>query len=545
MRLSFILALAFLFSPAYILASAAKQCESVAGLKLPDTTITLAKLEPAGPFTPPSAPGDHAKAITLPSFCRVAATIRPTSDSAIRFEVWMPADGWNGRFQQQGNGGFAGVIQYSLMAIALRQDYASASTDDGHTGWKDPTWAIGHPEKVIDFGYRAVHLTAQDAKAIVRAFYGPLSRQDYFIGCSDGGREALMEAQRFPDDFDGILVGAPANSWTRLFAGFVWNEQATLDDPGSYLPAAKLPLLQAGALGACDTLDGVKDGVLEDPSRCHFDPATLQCKGADRPDCLTAAQVKAIKKIYAGPMNPRTHAQIFPGYEPGAEAAPGNWSAWITGNAPGKASQSFFGNGFFGDMVFQNPSWNFRTFNLDSDVSLAEARMAPLVDATDPDLGPFEAHGGKLIQYHGWADSAIAPLSSIHYYEKVVEVTGGSSQEGRSAALKKIQEFYRLYMVPGMGHCGGGTGPTTFGGVAQLSSPKVDAQHDMVLALQRWVEQGVAPESIIATQYVGGAPAKGVKRTWLLCPYPEEARWTGTASSDDAAHFVCKLPARK
>lgn len=457
----------------------------------------------------------------------------------------MPARGWNGNFQQEGNTNFAGSIQYELMAVALRHGFASASTDDGHQNPGSPTWAIGHPEKIKDFGYRGVHMTAEDAKAIIRAFYGQSPRWNYFIGCSDGGREALMEAQRFPDDFNGILAGSPANNWVRLFVGFVWGQQATLDHPGSYIPSSKLHLLQAGAIAACDAKDGVKDGVIEDPSHCRFNPAVLRCKGADKPDCLTAAQVNAAKKIYVGPVNPRTNSRIFPGYEPGGEANPFSWSYWITGKSRGKNIQSSFAKDFFGDMVFQNPKWNFRSFNFDTDVSLAEARMSPILDSTNPDLSRFKAHGGKLIQYHGWADSGIPPLNSIDYYNDVVRVTGGEARNGRHAALENIRSFYRLYMVPGMGHCRYGVGPTTLGGPFQPPAPKANAQDDIIKALERWVERGVAPRSIIGTQYVDGAVAKGIARTWLLCPYPEEAHWTGKGSFKSAAASFCRLPAGK
>ncbi|MCL5004934.1 MAG: tannase/feruloyl esterase family alpha/beta hydrolase [Acidobacteria bacterium] len=526
--------------PGFRLAAAERPCESLVSLRLRSTTLTLAKLQPAGPFTPPGA---RAKPVALPAFCRVAGVIKPTTDSAIHFEVWMPVSGWNGRFQQEGNAGFAGAILYPLMAHALRQGYATASTDDGHTGGH-PTWAINHPEKVIDFGYRAVHDTAEDSEAIIASFYNRSAFRSYFIGCSDGGREALMEAQRFPSDFDGIMAGAPANDWTHLFAGFVWNEQATLDNPSSYIPVSKLAILQVGALAACDALDGVKDGVIEDPRRCHFDPAELQCKGPDQSGCLTAAQVEAARKIYAGPRNPRTGRQIFPGYEPGAEAAQGDWSTWITGKTPGKSYQIFFGNSFFADMVFQNSGWDFRTFNFDSDMRLADSKVGSILNSTNPDLAAFKAHGGKLIQYHGWADSAIAPLESINYYDRVIRTARGQSSRSPQAALRATQDFYRLFMVPGMGHCGGGTGPTTFGGAFQVQAPQVDAKHDMIKALQQWVEHGVAPKEIIATKYVNNKPTKGIARTWLLCPYPQEAKWTGKGNPQDEANYVCTLPGK-
>lgn len=513
-------------------ARAQRSCASLSSLRLPHTTITLAKFVPAGPFTPPPSPFGPSRPVDLPAFCRVVGVIRPTSDSHIKFEVWMPAKGWNGRFQQLGNGGFAGSIVYSLMIPALRQGYATASTDDGHTGGGAPIWAIYHPQKVIDFGYRAVHLTAKDGEAIVRAFYSHRARWSYFVGCSDGGREALMEAQRFPDDFNGIIAGAPANSWTHLMAGFVWDEQATLDNPASYIPASKLPLIQAGALAACDALDGIKDGLIEDPRRCHFDPASLECKGPDGPDCLTAPQVEAVEKIYAGPKNPRTGKQIFPGYEPGAEAARADWPFWITGKAPGKGEQLFFGNGFFADMVFKNPKWNFRTFNFDSDVRFADAKLGPILNSANSNLLPFKARGGRLIQYHGWADSAIAPLSSVGYYESVVAVMRSHLPRGADA-LRETQSFYRLFMVPGMGHCGGGPGPDVL---------RTKAGSGLVTALRDWVEHDTAPDKIVGTKFVDDNPAKGVLRTRPVCPYPEEAKWTGKGNTNDAANFVCALP---
>ncbi len=352
-----------------------------------------------------------------------------------------------------------------------------------------------------------------------------------------------MEAQRFPDDFDGIVVGAPANSWTHQFAGFIWNEQATLDNPASYIPASKLPALQAAALVHCQTLDGAQEGAFEDARQCHFDPAVIQCTDGDGPNCLTTAQVEAARKIYAGPRNPRTGEQIYPGYEPGAEAAPFNWSAWITGDAPGKAIQFFFGNAFFANMVFENPKWDFRTLNFDKDIKFTDDKVGRILNATNPDLRAFQAHGGKMIQYHGWADAAVAPTDSINYYEKVVSVMKGKSRgKDEGSNLQRTQAFYRLFMVPGMAHCGGGPGADNFGNRPDVPSPQVDAEHDIVSSLDRWVVQGVPPQRFVATKYVEDKPAKGIVRTHLLCPYPQVAQWTGKGSRDDAANFVCGLP---
>jgi hypothetical protein len=527
-------------------------CETLGKLQLPNTTMTLAEPVPTGPFTPVPAPAtktEHSEnafaglSFELPAFCRVTGVIKPTDDSEIKFELWLPTSNWNGRFQQEGNGGYAGLIPYWSMIPALRQGYATAATDDGHTGGGRPAWAVGHPEKVIDFGYRAVHETAEKAKLIVRTFYGKPAHHSYFVGCSDGGREALMEAQRFPGDFDGILAGAPANFWTHLFAGFVWNGNAVLAN-GAFIPPNKLPLIQSAALTACDSRDGVKDGVIADPLACRFDVAVLQCKGTEAADCLTTAQVEAAKKIYAGPKNPRTGLQIFPGFEPGDEAGRGGWGPWITGQEPGKSLAYFFAVTFFADMVFEDPKWDVKNFDFDKDPAKADSKVGRILNSADPNLRAFNKRGGKLIQYHGWADYAIPPRSSIKYYENVVAAAGG---------VKKIENFYRLYMVPGTEHCGGGPGPTTFLGPFQIQ-PSVDGaehsivssdpSHNMITALEAWVERGDAPDKIIATKYVDDKPQKGTSRTWLLCPYPKHAKWTGKGSTNHSSAYTCEQPGK-
>jgi Tannase and feruloyl esterase len=516
-------------------AVAQKSCESLSALTLANATITSATSVAAGAFKPPAGPGQPAPTEPLPAFCRVAGTAKPSSDSEIKFELWLPISGWNGKYEQVGNGGFAGTIPLSAMASPLLRGYATAGTDDGHAASTDGLWALGHPEKLIDFGYRAVHETSVQAKAITQAFYGKDLARSYFVGCSDGGREALMEAQRFPDDFVGIVAGAPANNWTHLLVGAIWTEQALLNEPASYLPPSKLPVLQNAVVAACDALDGVKDGVIGDPRRCHFDPAVVQCKGADAPDCLTEPQVAAVRKIYGGPRNPRTGAQIFPGYSPGTEAVPANWRVWISGNGPGQPTlQAFFGNTFYAYMVFENPKWDFHTFNFDSDVQTADDKTAGILNSTDPDLAKFKARGGKLIQYHGWGDAAIPPQNSIDYFERVQSVMGKTARE---RDLGATQDFYRLFMVPGMSHCAGGVGATAFGNVP---SAQRDPGHDVVSALDQWVEKGVAPIQIIATGFVGGDPAKGVEITRPLCPFPEEAVYKGSGDTNSAASFSCQ-----
>jgi Tannase and feruloyl esterase len=510
-------------------AMAAQSCESLAKLQLPNTTITRAESVAPGSFTPPQG-----KAIpNVPAICRVAGVIKPSSDSDIQFEVWMPASGWNGKFQGVGNGGFAGAISYGQMAAEVTHNYATASTDTGHQAGQsmapDAAWALHHPEKIADFGYRAIHETAVNAKAIMRAFYGGVPKRSYFSSCSNGGRQALMEAQRYPEDYDGIIAGAPANYWTHLLANAAWDLLALMGDKDSYIPAKKLPAIQAAALAACDALDGVKDGVIEDPARCHYDPGVLLCKGPETDSCLTAPQITALKKLYAGGRT-TNGKQIFPGYAPGGEGESGGWGPWITGPAPEKSLMFYFGTQYFKDMVFDNPAWDFHTFNVDRDTQTADERTARNLNATDPDLSRFRAHGGKLILYHGWSDAAIAAPNTINYYQSVVSKMGSGETAG----------FVRLFMVPGMQHCGGGSGPNSFG---QFGPAMGDADHDVEAALERWVEQGTAPERIIATKHKNDQdPTSDVVRTRPLCMYPAEARYKGSGSTDDAANFSCGKP---
>lgn len=509
--------------------AAQESCESLAKLSLPNTKITLAQVVPAGTFVGPPPPFPMPVPPSykdVPAFCRVTAEIAPTSDSDIKIEVWMPASGWNGKFRGQGNGGFAGVIDYPGLGEAVKRGYASAGTDTGHTT-VDAAWALAHPEKVIDFGYRALHEMTEKAKAIVGAFYGNGLRQSYFASCSDGGREALMEAQRFPADYDGILAGAPANYWTHLLVGSMWQLRATTLDPASYIPASKIPALSEAVLAACDAQDGLRDGLLNDPRQCHFNPDTMLCKEADSHTCLTAAQVEALKKIYAGPQD-SAGRHLFPGIPPGGEAGMGGWPLWITGNAPGRGLIAFFAIGYFSNMVYGKADWNYKTFDIDEATRMADRKTAQALNATDPNLRPFMKRGGKLILYHGWSDAAIPALNTIDYYNQVAATMGP----------KNIDKFVRLYMVPGMQHCGGGPGPNSFGQGGGL--PTDNPEHNAYMALEQWVEKGVAPSKIIATKFVDDLnPAKGVKMTRPLCPYPQVAKYKGSGDVNDAANFVC------
>lgn len=500
-------------------AAEAVPCERLSQLNLPDTTITLAESVPAGDFTPPY--GDRLE--QLPAFCRVMGVIKPTSDSNIRFEVWLPDSHWNEKYLGWGNGGFAGGIDFRGLGGNLKRGYATAGTDTGHEAEGiDASWALHHPEKVADFGFRGLHLTTLNAKQLIEAFYAHPAHRAFFDACSDGGREALMEAQRFPEDFDGILAGAPANFWTNLLSSGVYMGHAMYADPESYISSVKLPAISAAVLKACDAQDGVKDGIVSDPVHCRFDPAVLLCKGADSRDCLTAPQIDSLKKLYAGGRTSRGE-KIMPGYLPGSEEGQGGWGPWILGEAPGLSAGAGFTAGYFRYIVFEDPAWNIVTANVD-DALRAAQKTAQELNATDPDLSRFEARGGKLILYHGWNDPAIPALNTIDYYNSVI------AKMGAPAAAT----FTRLYMVPGMQHCFGGPGATSFG---QLGTTTAEGpERGIYASLEAWVEKGVTPNQIIATKYTS---ADKVEMTRPLCPYPEIAQYKGSGDTNDYRNFVC------
>lgn len=517
------------FAPSAFAASPTPDCKALASIKIPQTTIVSAELVAAGTFKTPG--GDALP--ELQAFCRVTGVASPSRDSDIRFEVWLPAADWNGRLWGAGNGGFAGDMPYDDLGARLAEGYATVGTDTGHQGGPtDAAWAAGHPEKVIDYGYRAIHEVAVRAKTILSAFYGRNASHAYFSSCSNGGRQGLMEAQRYPDDYDGIIAGSPALDQTHLFAGiasidFIWFRKR-----GGYFPPSKLPAIQAAALAACDSIDGIKDGVIDDPRRCHFDPSVLLCKGAETDQCLTPPQLAALRTIYAG--QTLAGGTRFHGYSPGAETGSGNWSwsGWITGSfmpgAPqGDTGFHEFALGYFSGFVFENPKWDFHSFDPDHDTLLGDRKLAAILNATDADLSRFAARGGKLILYHGWADQGVQPLTTVDYYERVRDTLG----------QKTAADSVRLFMVPGMLHCFGGPGPNSFG---QFAAGKGDPDSKIGAALQRWVEQGTAPERIIATKR---KPNGDVLRTRPLCAFPNVAHYRGTGSTDDAANFDCVAPA--
>ena len=503
----------------------AANCDALASLTLADTTITEAKSVRPGAFTPPGG-GRNARAIEkLPAFCQVHGVLKPTPASVIHFEVWLPIDNWNGKLQVVGNGGLAGTISYPAMAAALRSGFATASTDTGHTAAEPRTW-LQDRERLIDYSYRGLHLTTVNAKTIADAYYSQKPKYAYYSGCSTGGKQGLMEAQRYPADFDGILAGDAANYWTHQMVSEVWNGVVT-SSPDTNLPKEKLQLVQDAALAACDALDGAVDGLVSDPMRCHFDPGKLQCKGADAANCLTTAQVDAVRKIYSGPVNPRTGTKIYPGLYPGGELG------WAPGTVINRTTTSgVSSNDFWSYAVFQKPDWAFRSLDFDHDVQTLDEKYAQITNATDPNLEEFRKLGHKLIYYHGAADPLIPAQNGIDYYETVI-----AAQKG----LDRTQGFYRAFLVPGLYHCAGGPGPIAFGTSLPAPSTETDADHDILLSLERWVEQSAPPAKVIATKYVDNSPAKGVAFQRPLCPYPQVAKYKGSGDMNDAANFTCAV----
>jgi feruloyl esterase len=473
--------------------TAAPTCSSLTRLIIPNTAVTSAVDVSAGAFTPPGA----ARSINLPEFCRVMAVSRPANDSEIHFELWMPAPAnWNINFEGTGNG-FSGSLSYTTMADALNRGYATAGSDTGHVP-DDLTFGVGHPDKIDDWAFRAVHVMTETAKLIVRDYYGRLPQYSYFAGCSTGGQQALTEAQRFPADYNGLVAGDPGHNRIHLMAGAMWTLEAARP-----LTAAKLPLITKAAIAACDAVDGVTDGIIDDPRRCRFDPGELLCKGRANDSCLSAAQVASVRKIYGGATNPRTGERIFAGWTLGTETS---WTTYFVGPAEPRRNE------FWKLWVFNDPEWDWRTFDFDRDLAFADTKMA-VVNSVDADLRPFRARNGKLLMYHGWADGNVPATDAIEYYERVTHAVGRSD---------RTSDVVRLFLAPGMGHCSGGDGPNTF---------------DTLSALEQWVEHGNAPAQMIASKIANGVTS----RTRPLCPYPQIAKWNGRGSTDDAANFVCAM----
>lgn len=481
-------------------------CSRITQSQLPGAMILSATTVAAGTFVPPGGGNAQANArfASLPSFCRVRATLTPTADSTIGTEVWLPGSGWNGRFQAVGGRALGGIIVYPAMADALVAGYATASTDTGHVG-PGGAFGLGHPEKVTDHGYRAVHEMTVFAKTVIGSFYDRSADRSYFNGCSLGGRQALAEIQRYPADYDGVITGDIANDITGLYAARLTQHQFSRRSAQSALTPAALGALNAAAVKACDRLDGVSDGVIENPLQCRFDPGSVACGAPGAPaDCLNAEQVETARFLYAPVTRPDTGAVVSNGLMPGSEAG---WTA-ILGPEPERNSVEVYRY-----IVFRNAGWDWHAFDLRSALAAAPASQLKDIDATDPNLRAYVARGGKLLMTHGWADPQTPPLNGIDYYTRARAAVGE----------READPSIRLFMVPGMGHCSGGVGTDDF---------------DAMVPLSEWVERGRAPERVDARRLVGGE----VVRTRPLCAYPNVAHWNGTGDTNLASSFSCAAP---
>ena len=447
--------------------------QKISGLNIPGLTITDIKFIDTGSYKPAVSENTFTG---LPPFCLVAATIKPAPESNIRIELWMPQHNWNNRFLGTGNGGGAGNIAYGSLADGLRKGYATANTDMGTSPYADA--AINHPERWIDFGYRATHLMTVVSKEIIKVFYNQAQHDAYFMGCSTGGQQALMEAQRYPRDYNGIIAGAPANNRTHLHTEFLYNHKLTNQNGTEMFSQEDISYITRTIIAAYAEKDGgaPEDNFLTDPRKFKFDPEALfKCKDPGKDSCLSDVQIETLKKIYAGPVNPGTGEQIYTPFPPGSES-----------NFGGLAYQQS-ANGF-NDLAYQykwvfGADFDYTKFDFDKDQAKLDSILAPILNANDPNLNPFKKCGGKLIMYTGTADPLVPYPDAINYYERVVRT---------QKDLNHTQSFFRYFLVPGMGHCGGGSGLNRFG-VQQ------DSEHDILLALVKWVEQGKAPEKIIAT----------------------------------------------
>jgi feruloyl esterase len=487
-------------------ATPSKSCESLSSFKADGIVAIAARIVAATPETP--------------QHCRVTGTIAPE----VAFEINLP-DRWNRRFYMTGNGGLAGdaldTPNNADRTGALMNGFVMARTNTGHDARKEPSgsFILSDPQKAIDYAYRAVHVTAETAKKIATDYYAKPITFSYWNSCSNGGRQGLLEAQRFPDDFDGIVANAPWVDQTGFTIGAIWNQKALTDVPVS---AAKINLVAEKAMAKCDEIDGLKDGLIDDPRKCSFDPArdVPACReGSDTPDCLTSAQAAAIKKVYSGPVS--QGKAFFPGYMVGSEAlTPGQngansgWLGPIIPAQPNAKPADFnLAEGVMRYLVLDPPQAEYDTLKVDFDQAAKTIeRWSKLADAKDADLSKFRKSGGKLIMTYGWADTILQPLQGVRYYESV------AAKHGKDTA-----DFVRLFMVPGMAHCGGGVGPD---------------RNDAVTAVIDWVEKGQAPDHLIATKVTNGQPV----RTRPLCPYPQVARYKGQGSIDDAASFSCVVP---
>jgi feruloyl esterase len=490
-------------------------CESVSKLAISDTTFTTVKNQPAGDFTPPQG----AVLSGLPGFCRIAATAKPSAASNIRIEIWMPSKNWNGKYLGLGNGGLGGSIDYKALSLGLARGYAVAHTDMGTSPNADTL--IGQPERWIDYGHRSTHLMTTMAKEVIQSYYGKNASYSYFYGCSTGGGQGLHEAQRYPADYNGIVAGAPGHNRTGTHTDIFWNFVVTRGS--AYLPQSKLNLLKKTATAACDGADSVTDGIINAPEKCNFNPQVLQCSGADSDSCLTADQVKAAQSIYAGPVDTVTGKQIFPGPAPGSETG---WGLGVT--APAANERAPF------DAIFKTvfgPAWDWKTFDFSQDMTTMDTALGPMVNALNPDLNSFNSLGGKIISFVGLTDPILSYKEPQRYFERVEQTMPGQSAK-----------FARLYFAPGMNHCSGGDGPNVFGNDLSQSPWPTDPKRDLLAALETWVEKGSAPDSLIATKFVGDNTKNAVLMSRPLCAWPKVIKYKGAGDPNSEDSFICSNP---
>ncbi|CAN5344003.1 tannase/feruloyl esterase family alpha/beta hydrolase [soil metagenome] len=491
---------------------------------LQDAKVRSVTMIKPGPYTTTRAPS---VIDDMPAFCRVLATATPTKDSSIDFEVWLPLHSvWNGKLVSTGNGGYSTVPSYTDMAYALKQGYAVVGGDTGHVE-DDMLWGVGHPEKIFDWSSRSVHAITVAGKKIVSALNAREPERAYYYGCSTGGQQGFAQVQRYPNDFDGVIAGAPAYDRTALHAEFLWrflSNRNAYDPVTRILKPEKASMVYTAAVAACDALDGVRDGVISDPRECtreRFDPRSLLCTGAETDSCLTPPQIVTLDKIYSGATNPRTGAQIYPGLAVGSEASWGAvlgdnvmppridfWRLWAREDKPG------------------DNSWDWWRFDFDKDLIPGFTKIAPLIDQTSVKLDPFKSRGSKLIVFHGWGDSSVSPKASIAYFDKLRAAQGSQSA---------VDSFARLFLVPGMGHCGGGPGATSFGNAGN-APVTMDADHDLLHAMDRWITQGKAPDRIVAAHIVD----EQATFTRPLCPYPKKSVYDGKGDPKKASSFDCR-----
>lgn len=514
-------------------------CERLRNLRLENVEIVSARAVAAGPNDARGAGGQPPEALTLPAHCRVAGILRPTPKSHIRFELWMPEVNWNGRFEGVGNGNYAGMLSIEALPHGVLRGSAIATTDTGHESTPaDPqasVWAR-QPEKLVDFGHRAIHEMTRASKQLVHQFYGRPASHSYFVSCSNGGRQGLMSAQRYPTDYDGIVAGAPVRSWTRLNTTFMSHHRRFVAQPRARLSESQVALLQRAVLDACDAADGIVDGIVDDPRQCRFDAARLQCTSRSTDDCLTADQIETVRLLRAGTSAP--DAARLAGLPPGTESE--HWSTWIMGRPPMKSGYEYLSVPFFRDMLHGDANWNPQQFDPTRDSMVANRKLTPTLDADDPDLRRYFARGGKLILYTGWLDPAIPALDTIEYYEQVRQRVGAVTAD----------HGVRLFVIPGMAHCGDGPGFSAFG---QWYNGTGNPSEDVRAAVIRWVEEGRAPAELVAARSPDSFwvdPRTMLKTpaalpTRRICAFPQRARWSGRGSTDDAANFQCISPEKR